>query len=198
MWTRFLLKPFWVRVLGVMAVLAILEAVGWFVSWLGGEHVTVNPYHNVYTFAWHVVGLLIGGVLVAAFTNTSNGILKAAVAGLDPAQRSAAVDASFRGPVPANSAVRGAAIQVGQRRLGSAMLWSRMWLVLLGFAVVSAGAGLARTVIFGASAPTVWSPHNWVSFAFGLAVFLCLTVAAWRVPGSIKHCLQTLGQTKVH
>jgi hypothetical protein len=193
MWTRFVLKPFWARVLVVSGVYAILNAVQWCAR--GFRGFGADP-HQSWWFTlefWsvYVAGIVISGLLAAAFTNNSHQAYTYALAGLDPAQRSAAVDASFRGPVPADAPVRDAAIRVAWRRLGTALFWRQLWLVLLGLAVLAVGGSLARGFLFGTWPSSGWSTHDWISSA----VVVGFTVAAWYVPRSVKNRLQMLGQT---
>jgi hypothetical protein len=96
--------------------------------------------------AWNVAGILLFGLLVAAFTSNSHRAYAYALAGLDPAQRAAAVDASFRGPVPVDAPVRDAAIRVAGRRLQSARFWRVLWLVLLCLIILSAGRDWCRAL----------------------------------------------------
>jgi hypothetical protein len=136
--------------------------------------------------AWNVAGILLFGLLVAAFTSNSHRAYAYALAGLDPAQRAAAVDASFRGPVPVDAPVRDAAIRVAGRRLQSARFWRVLWLVLLCLLILSAGAGLAQ-----GTWPSAWEADDWFNFA----VILFFTVAAWHASLSARDCLQILRQT---
>ncbi len=175
MWTRIVLRPWWARALASAGVYAIYVAAYW---WARG--LAADPYQ----LAKHVASIVIFGLLVAAFTSNSHQAYTNALAGLDPAQRSAAVDASFRGPVPVDVPVRDAAIWVAGRRLQSARIWRVMWLVLLCLGVLSfvlawIGRGSLGKLMTG------------IIFA----VILCLTVAAWYVSLSVKHRLQTLRQT---
>lgn len=191
MWTRFVLKPFWVRGSASAGVYAAFKALDWSVRGLA-----VDPHESwLVPLAGYVAGSVIVGFLAAVFTDNSHRTFVYTLAGLDHAQRSAAVDASFRGPVPVDAAVRDAAIRVAQRRLRSVLSWRALWLVLFCLAVLSAGARQARAVIFGTRPPSGWNTHDWISLAVGLAVVLCFTVAAWYVSLSVKHRLQTLSQT---
>jgi hypothetical protein len=188
MWTRILLKPFWVRALASAGVLAIVEVADWCARGLPAD-----PHESslswLFTLVGRVVALAIFGVLVAAFTSTSNGILTNALTGLDPAQRSAAVAASFRGPVPVDAPVRDAAIRVAWRRLQSARFWRVLWLVLLGLGTLS---WLMPRFVWKQGTPG-WDIDDWINFA----IVLCFTVAAWYVSLSVKHRLQTLGPTQI-
>jgi hypothetical protein len=192
MWARIVLKPWWARALAVAGVDTVLEAVYWCAGWIGGYHLADNPqntYHNVLlTFAVQAAGVVIFGLLVAASTLNSHQAYTNALAGLDPAQRSAAIDASFRGPVPVDAPVRDAAIRVAWRRLYVARFWRVMWLVLLGLILLAADVGLAL-----GTWPSYWGPDDWVNFA----VIPGFTIAAWYVSLSVKHRLQTLGQTQI-
>ena len=189
MWTRILLKPWWARTLAVAGVDAVLGAVDWCARWLGGDQLADDHYHNVYTLAVQVAAILIFGLVVAGCTGNSHLAYSTALAGLDPVQRSAAVDASFRGPVPVDARVRDAAIRVALRRLCVARFWRVMWLVLLGLWVPLVAVVLVR----GETRSLNLHLEDGINFA----VLLYLTVAAWHVSLSVKHRLQTLGQTQI-
>jgi hypothetical protein len=186
MWTRIVLKPWWARALAWAGVYAILNTAGWCADGLAA-----GAYQSWFsTLAWHVASIVIFGLVVAAFTSNAHRAYTNALACLDPAQRSAAIDASFRGPFPVDAPVRDAAIRVGQLRLESARFWRVMWLVLLCWVV-------------GWQALFAIGPHFWNRFwnewdpdhLTGFAVCLFATVAAWYVSLSVMHRLQTLRRT---
>ncbi len=74
-------------------------------------------------FAGQVAGIVIFGLVVAALTGNSHRAYTYGLVRRDPAQRTAAVDASFRGPVPVDAPVRDAAIRITGRRLRLARFW---------------------------------------------------------------------------
>ena len=83
--------PFWARTFAVLSIFGVLEGVGWWTSGLA-----VDPHVPwLLALAGRVAALMILGLLVAASTSKSHLAYKTALAGLDPAQRSAAVDATF-------------------------------------------------------------------------------------------------------
>jgi hypothetical protein len=107
--TRIVLKPWWARASAWAGVYAILVAADW---WTRG--LAPDPHQTwLFTLAGHVASIVIFGLLAAAFTSNSHRAHTNAVAGLQPAQQSTAVDASFRGPVAVDAPVRDAAIRVG-------------------------------------------------------------------------------------
>jgi hypothetical protein len=172
-----MLKPWRARALASAGVYAILVAAGWCARGLAAD-----PHESwSFTLGGHVANIVIFGLLVAAFTSNSHLAYTNAFAGLDPAQRSAAVDASFRGPVPVDAPVRDAAIRVAGRRLYS----TRSWRVVLGLLVFAAGVGLAL-----GTWPSGWDPDGWINFA----VILGISVAGTYGSLSAKHRLQTLRQ----
>jgi hypothetical protein len=193
MWTRIVLKPFWARALVTSGVGAILNAVDW-----SDRGFAADPYESwLFTLAGHLAGAVIFGLLVAAFTTNSHHAYTHALASLDPTQRSAAVDASFRGPVPVDAPVREAAIRVGQRRLQSALFWRTIWLVLSGWGVLAIVLLVGEWLARGTWPASGSNTHDWISRAVSFAVILGLLIAAWYVPLNIKHRLQMLGQTQI-
>jgi hypothetical protein len=187
MWTQFLRKPFWARVFIAAGFNAFLGIVTMCADWLGG-HPPVDPY-NVYRLAGHVVGLMLVGLLVAALTGNSNLVYTRALWGLNPAQRSAAVDATFGGPVPDDASVLYAAIRVAAHRLNLARFWRTLFLVLIGANVLAVGVGLA----LGTIRPTISTnslPSEWIS----LALFLYVFVSVCYVSISVQHRLEVLRQ----
>src|ERR1700739_3091181 len=89
-WTRIVLKPWWGRAIMSAGVNAILAAPGWCAHGLA-----TDPHESsLSALAWNVAGILLFGLLVAAFTSNSHRAYAYALAGLDPAQRAAAGDAS--------------------------------------------------------------------------------------------------------
>lgn len=176
MWTRIMLKPWWARALAAAGVYAIGVAAVWCAHGLAA-----SPHQAwLSTPAGQAVSIVFVGLLVAALTSSSHNACTNALAGLDPAQRSAAIDASFRGPVPVDAPVRDAATRIAGRRLYSA----RSWRVMLVLIVLTACVPLAR------GAWPSWGPEGWLYFA----VILGFTVAAWYEWLSSKHRLQTLRQ----
>ncbi len=185
MWTQFLRKPFWARVFIAAGCNAILGTVMECADRLGGEHAD-NPFHDVYALAGYVVGNLIVGLLVAALTDNSNRGFTRALWGLNPAQRSAAVDATFRGPVPDDASVLYAAIRVAAHRLNLARFWRTIWLVFVGLPILGAGVGLA----LGTFQPTGSKPSEWILFA----LLLSFMVSACYVSMTLKRRLEMLRQ----
>jgi hypothetical protein len=191
MWTRIVLMPFWARVLAAAGVFALLKAVDWCAHGLAAD--AQSPWWV--PVVGIVLGMVVFGVLVAAFTDNSHLAFNNALAGLDPAQRSAAVGVSFRGPVPVDAPVRDAAIRVAQRRLQSALFWKAICLALLCIAGLCVIAGLANETL-----PSGWVHEHWTTLPSGYllgslidaAVILCFTAAAWYVSLSVKRRLQAL------
>jgi hypothetical protein len=174
MWTRIVLKPWWTRALAAAGVVAIVNAAGWCANGLADD-----PHESwLFTLAKHGASIVIFGLLAAAFTSNSHNANTNALAGLDPAQRSAAVDASFRGPVPGDARVRDAAIRVAGWRLYSA----RSWRVMLVFIVLVAGVAL------GSGAWASWDSEDWIY----AAAILGVAATAWYEWLSAKRRVQTL------
>jgi hypothetical protein len=180
MWTRLLLQPWWVRALVSAAVFAGLVALGWCARWLAGD---LYP-HALSTLAEHVASIVVFGLLVAVATTSSHKAYWIDLADLDPARRSAAVDASFGGSVPADASVREAAIRVTQRRLTRVRFWRVFWPVLLCLNVAIDVFGLMR-----------WGTSPKADDLMEDGVYLCLAVAAWYVSVRAQRRLQLLGQT---
>jgi hypothetical protein len=193
MWTRIVLKPWWARALISAGVCAIFVAADWRAhGWAADPHESW-----LFTLVGHVEGIVFFGLLVAAFTSNSHQGYTNVLYGLDPARRSAAIDASFRGPVPADAPVRVAAIRVAGRRLQSARFWRAIWLMLSCVAVISLLAHIVNTAALLAHDP--WKPgtDNWqAGTCFTLTIILCFAVA-WYVSLDVKHRLQALGQTQM-
>jgi hypothetical protein len=180
MWTRLVLKRWWARAFASAGGCAILVAAAWSARWLADD--LYRPVLS--TLEVHVASVVIFGLLVAAFTTNSHKAYTESFASLVPAQRAAAVDASFRGPVPADAPVRDAAIEVTGRRLYSARFWRTMWLVVLGWHV------FFLLALFGTSRWPRLDTDGWV----WVAVILYTTVTAWYVSLSAKHRLRRLRQ----
>ncbi|MGO9506971.1 MAG: hypothetical protein ACLPXZ_06350 [Mycobacterium sp.] len=174
MWTRILLKPWWVRAQVSAGVFAVVVAAGWCARGLPPD-----PHESwLFTLAKHTASIVIFGLLAAAFTSNLHNVFTNALAGLDPAQRSAAVDASLRGPVPEDARVRDAAIRVAGCRIYSA----RSWRVMLVLIIVVAAVPLA------AGAWPSWDPQDWIY----AAAILGATAAAWYEWLSARRRIQTL------
>jgi Protein of unknown function (DUF2510) len=187
MWTRILLQPWWVRGLAVAGVCAIAAAVSWCASWLAGG----AQWPRLSAFAGQVAGIIIFGLVVAALTGNSHRAYTYALAGLDPAQRSAAVDASVGGAVPVDAPVRDAAIRITERRLRLARFWRVMWLIGVGMGVLSLVIWIFRSELSWWNQTPAWHPGDWINFAISLG----FAVGAWYASISAKHRLQMLRQT---
>src|SRR5262249_16640361 len=136
--------------------------------------------------ATYVIGNLIVGLLVAALTDNSNRGFTRALWALNPAQRSAAVDATFRGPVPDDASVHYAAIRVAAHRLSLARFCRTIWLVFVVLPILGAGVGLA----LGTFQPTDSKPSEWI--LSGLVLYFM--VSACYVSINLKHRLEMLRQ----
>ncbi len=188
MWTQILLKPFWPRMLILAGCNFALDTVMRCADWLGG-HPPVEPF-NVYGLAAYVAGSLIFGLLVATFTGNSNQAYTRALFSLDPAQRTAAVDAAFRGPVPDDPSVLYAAIRVAGQRLSVARFWRAIFLMFVGLPLLATGVRLAQ----GTFEPATSAPSHWIFSA----VLLYLMVSACCVSISVKHRVAVLRQAWSH
>jgi hypothetical protein len=171
-----MLKPWWARALTSVAVLAVVVAAGW---WAHG--LAAYPHRSwLFSLAQHIAIIVISALLVATLTGRSHRAYSSAVAGFDPEQRSAAINASARGPVPVDGPTRKAAIRVAGVRLRSARRW-RVW-----FSVLS-GLVVLRLALDWSSD---WKRDDWVDYA----VILCCAAGTWYVSLSADRRLRTLRQ----
>jgi hypothetical protein len=177
MWTRFLLKPWWVRAWASAGVYAAIVTADWCARGLPPD-----PHRSwLYTITDHAASIVFAGFVVVTVTDTAHRAYANALAGLDPAQRWAAVDSALGGPMPVDAPVRNAAMRLARLRVQSAQT-SRAWLmVLLGMTFLSA------LVIWPSGRKTA----EWVYF---LAI-PCFVAAAWRASLSVERRLQTLTWT---
>jgi hypothetical protein len=179
MWIRFLLKPFWARVFTVACAYGVVKIVDWCARGLPAEP-SQSPWS---TLGWQVVGAMISGLVLAAFTDNSHNAFAGALYGLDSRQRSEAIDASFRGPVPADPKVRDAAVRVAQRRVYATQFCTSNYRALLVLIVLFTGLGLAL-----GTWPSGWDRADWM----WTAALVCAAVATWYVSASAKRRLQIL------
>lgn len=177
-WTRILLMPWWARASVTAGVNAILLIPAWLIHGLGRDQ------HESWLYALmvQVGGIVIFGLLVAALTHNSHQAYTNALAGLDPAQRSAALHASFHGSVPVDVRVRDAVIRVNWRRLHVARFWRVFWLVPLVLVALVGPQGMRSD----------FDAADWFNFA----VVLGFAVGAWSVSIAVKRSLEKLGQTQ--
>jgi hypothetical protein len=176
MWTRLLLKPWWVRALAPAGVLALVVVEG-----LCAHGLAAYPHRSwLVALAERVAVIVIVSLLLAASTVNSHRAYTNAVAGLDSEQRSAAIAASVRGAVPADAPVRDAAIRIARARRVSAVRW-RPWLTAwLGLAALD--LVLSRWLT-GEKSSTDWTD---------LVVILCFAAGAWYVSLSVERRLKAL------
>lgn len=180
MWIRFLLKSFWVRALAAAGVFALVVVAYWCAHKLASN--PHNPHQSwVVALTGRVAVIVIVGLLVAAFTGGSHRVYAHAVAGLDTAQRSAAIAASVRGPVPVDAPVRDAAIRIAGERRASALRWRPWSTVLLGLAAFDL---MVDPWLIGSKST------NWTDLVF----ILCFAAGTWCVSLSARRRLQTLRQ----
>ncbi|OBA78645.1 hypothetical protein A9W99_23555 [Mycobacterium sp. 1164966.3] len=179
MWTRFVLQPWWGRALVGACGYGVFDAFNW-----GANGLEADPHEPwLLTLAWHVAGIGVFGLLVALFTDSTHISCNNALAGLNSQQRSAAIDATFRGPAPADPAVREAAIRLAARKVYSARFWTSNCRVLLVLIVLFAVLGLAV-----GTWPSGWHSDDWISCAALLSVML----VGWHSSAATKHRLQML------
>jgi hypothetical protein len=168
----------------VACLLAIIVAVSWCVHWLAGD---------AFPHLWRLLAVKLSTVVVvalvvAATTHNSHKAYTKALDGLASRQRSAAIDASGRGAVPTDAAVRDAAIRVGEVRLAAARRWRRIWLILacvFGLGLAFEATGPFSTGPSSALAPT---PDQWLA----VGLMFCAAVAAWYVSRRTEQRLVTL------
>jgi len=176
MWTRIALMSWWARALTAASPLAVVVAAGWCARGPASD----PPESWQLTLAMHVASIGTFGLLAAACTSNLHKDVTRALACLDPGQRSAAVDASLRGPVPEDARVRDAAIRVAGCRIYS----SRSWRIIFIFIVLGAGVAVAT------DAWQSWSLRDWINAAAVLGV----TATAWHECVSAQHRIHTLRQ----
>jgi hypothetical protein len=175
MWTRLLLKPWWVRALAPAGVLALVVVEG-----LCAHGVAAHPHRSwLVALAERVAVIVIVSLLLAASTTNSHRAYTNAVAGLDSEQRSAAIAASVRGAVPADAPVRDAAIRIARARRVSAVRWRP--LLTAGLGLVAFDLVVDPWLIGSKSA-------SWTDLVF----ILCFAAGAWYVSLSAGRRLQTL------
>jgi hypothetical protein len=174
MWTRFLLKPWRVRALMSAAVYAVVVTADWCARGLPPD-----PQRTwLYTIADHATSIVFAGLVVAALTEGAHSAYANAIAGLDPAQRWAAVDAALGGPAPVDAPVRSGALRLAALRLQSAQT-TRVWLMVL-LGITSLGVLITW--------PS-WRLGEWIFFT---AIF-CFTAAAWHASLNVEHRLRAGG-----
>jgi hypothetical protein len=174
MLTRIALKPWWSRALIAAGILAVVVGAGWCARGLPAD-----PEESwQFALAKPVAGIVIFGLLAAAFTSNLHTLLTRALAGLDPAQRSAAVDASLRGAVPEDAHVRDAAIRIAEARILSAQPWQIVFIFIL------LGAGVAVAT----EAWQSWNLRDWIN---ALAVAI-VTATAFHEGVSATRRVRTL------
>lgn len=183
MWTRILLMPWWARALIAGGLDAVLMAVNYCADWL----FSALHQDSSSTLMQDAISIVIFGLLVAVLTRNSHKAYTRALAGLDPAQRSEALDASFRGLVPADAATREAAIRVTRRRVVVAGFWRVLWLVLSCMGIAALVLEMTRAT--GREGP---DPDDWISLALSSAA----TLMSWNVSIRAKRYLQILDCTR--
>jgi hypothetical protein len=182
MWIRFVLKPWWARALIAAFGCGVVRTASWYVRGL----LMVSHGRSSFTIAGSVAAVMILGLLLAAATVRAHAAYTKALAGLDSSQRSAAVGASLRGPVPADPRVRDAAIRIDERVVSSAHKWQKIYLILLALVVLAAGARLAMD-----GWPIRWGSDDSISAAF----FTGATAVNWWRSIIAKNRLQVLSST---
>ncbi len=188
MWTRFLVMSFWTRVAIAAGIDAMIDGVRLFSSWLGGYHLASAPQlidHNLFhTIISQGIGYVLAGLMVAAFTNNSHEIYTYTLRGLDSQQRSTAIEAAIRGPVPTDVYVRSAAIGVARRRLQCVGFWKTIWLVALCLNALALALGLTDG----------WQGFDLEGWAWSVLV-PCFAAAAWYVSKSAEQRFRLLSWT---
>jgi hypothetical protein len=174
MWTRIALMSWWARALTAASPLAVVVAAGWCARGLADD----PPESWQLTLAKHVASIAIFGLFAAACTTNLHKDVTNALVGLDAAQRTTAIDASLRGPVPEDARVRDAAIKVAGCRIYS----SRSWRIIFIFIVLGAGVAVAT------DAWQSWHLRDWINAAAVLGV----TATAWHECVSAQRRINTL------
>jgi hypothetical protein len=177
MWTRLLLKPWWVRALAPAGVLALVVVKG-----LCAHGLADYPHRSwLVALAERVAVIVIVSLLLAASTINSHRAYTNAVAGLDSEQRSAAIAASVHGAVPADAPVRDAAIRIAGERRASSLRWRPWSTVLLGLAAFDL---VVDPWLIGSKS------IKWTDLVF----ILCFAAGTWCVSLSARRRVQTLSQ----
>ena len=182
MWIRFVLKPWWARALIAVFGFGIVRAASWCLRGLPVD----SHGRSSFTIAGPVAAVVILGLLLAAVTIRAHAAYTEALSGLDPSQRSAAVGASLRGPVPADPHVRDAAIRVTERVASSAHAWRRRYLILLALVILAAGSRLAMD-----GWPIRWDRDDWILGA----LFIGAAAVSWWRSISARKRLEVLRST---
>jgi hypothetical protein len=182
MWIRFVLKPWWARALIAAFGCGIVRTASWCLRGL----LLDSHGRSSFAIAGSVAAVVILGLLLAAVTIRSHAAYTEALAGLDSSQRSAAVGASLRGPVPADPRVRDAAIRVAERVASSAHAWRRRYLILLALVVLGVGLRLAMD-----GWPIRWDQDDWILGA----LFIGAAAVSWWRSISARNRLQVLRST---
>jgi hypothetical protein len=176
MWTRFLLKPWWVRAWASAGLYALVMTTDWCARGLPSD-----PHRSwLYTIADHLASIAFAGLVLAVLTDTAHRAHTNALAGLDPAQRWAAIDSVLGGPAPVDAPVRVAAIRLAGLRLRSVQT-SRMWLMVV----------LVVTYLSVLVSSSTWKTGEWII----CVTVLCVAAVAWRASLSVERRLQILSWT---
>jgi hypothetical protein len=179
MWTRFVLKPWWARTLAGACGCGSIDAAAWYAHGLAADgH---EPW--LLTLGWHLAGMVTFGLLLGLCTDSSHIVCSTALDGLNSQQRSAAIDASLRGPAPADPAVRDAASRLAERRAYSTRFWMSSGRALLVLMALMAGLGLSL-----GTWPPGWDHENRM---WG-AAFLSIMAAGWYISVGANRRLQML------
>jgi hypothetical protein len=173
MWTRFLLMPWWSRTWAAAGAYAVVVTAQWCARGLPPD-----PHRSwLYTITDHAASIVFAGFVVAALTDTVHRAYANTLAGLDPAQRWAAVDSVLGGPVPVDAPVHSAALRLAALRRHSART-CRVWLMVL-FGITSLGVLVT------------WPSWRLGEWAFFTTVY-CLVAAVWQASLSVERRLQAL------
>jgi hypothetical protein len=183
---RLMLKPWWVRALPGFSVVAVAYAVTAGVRWLAGE----PPTHPWRTIAAATAAAAIVGLVAAATTHRRHQAYTKTLDGVPAPERSAAIDASWHGPIPADARVRDAAIRVGEIRVAAAQRAKRIWLYLTAF------LGLAVALDVGSK--YLFEPVSNRDLPFSgtlIALTSCAAVLAFYTSRRTQHRLEVLKRT---
>ena len=133
---RILLGPLWLRLVYWSVVGAVVVVLSTSLSSSSSSHPLVTRWPLGTLFA--VVLAIAFGALLTYSNQKNRAPYLAAVEGLTPAQRSAAVSLIYGGPAPLDPVVHAAALRLGKAYLTQSALYRRRQLVV--FAILFVGA----------------------------------------------------------
>jgi hypothetical protein len=185
MWLRIMLTPWWARALPWSLVVVGAFAAMACVRWLAGE-----PFHPGRTIPVAAALAVFVGLVAAAITHRRHTAYVTALEGFASPDRSAVIETSWRGTVPADARVRAAAIRVGAIRLAAAQRSTRLTLRV---AVV-----LALALALDLGSKYLFEPVSHRDLPFlgtMIALTACAAASAWCTARGTQRRLALLRNT---